>query len=248
MPSPTTIIQITDTHIFDDAKGELSGINTRQSLSLVLEKIASDYSHADLLVLTGDNTHESGETAYLALRKMLENIPIPYSFLPGNHDVGEMIGCLVAEDQGMDKWLSAGAWNILLLDSHIEGEVSGLLSEDELSFADQMLGMSSNPVLVFAHHPLLPVGCEWLDKQKIANADAFFDIANKHGNVKTIINGHVHQEWQGEQSGIQLFSTPSTCMQFKTNSDLYAEEDLPPGFRWIELHKDGSLKTGVVRI
>ena len=250
MSRPVTLIQITDTHIFDEASGKLGGVNTRDSLQRVLDYIAKHFGDADMLVLTGDNTHEATEVAYRALRDMVEQLGIPYSFLAGNHDF-EVPMLTLSSDEGdseIDKWMNVGNWNILLLDSHEEHKVPGKLAEDELGFIDSILATMEGPVLAFVHHPLLPVGCDWLDRQRIANADAFFAIASKHKQIKAVVNGHVHQEWSGEKNGIKLFSTPSTCMQFKPNSHDYAEDPIAPGFRWFKLYDDGHFETAVVRV
>jgi Icc protein len=246
--SSVTLIQITDSHIFDEPDGELGGVVTRQSLEKVLQKIAADHEDADLLVLTGDNTHESTEKAYEDLKAMLETLPVPYVFLPGNHDYSEPMQSLASDRDGAAKWMTLGGWNILLLDSHVDGEVNGVFAKEELDFVRDMLAVSDDPVLVFVHHHLLPVGCAWLDTQVIANADDFLSIVEEAGNVKAVINGHVHQEWSGEERGVALYSTPSTCMQFKPDSDDYAEDDIAPGFRWIKLFSDGELETAVVRV
>jgi len=250
--SYTTLIQITDTHIFDEEDGELGGVNTRNSLQQVLQEISDKYSDSALLILTGDNTHESSKKAYKTLKGMLDEMPMPYTFLPGNHDHEENYQVLTDNedsDEGaeLDKWLTVGNWNLLLLDSHVEHEVNGLLSDEELDFSEQMLSYSSEPVMAFVHHHLLPIGCDWLDRQRIANADKLFDIV-KDSQVKAIFNGHVHQEWQGAHQGAALYSTPSTCMQFKPNSDNYAEDPIAPGFRWIKLYDDGHFETEVVRV
>lgn len=249
----TTLIQITDMHIFDDPSGELSGVNTRNSLAKVLSKINDDYSDAELMILTGDNTHESTDKACYALKDMLDEVPIPYTFLPGNHDHEKNFAALVNNygnsptDPQLDKWLNLGNWNILLLDSHVENEVNGHLSDEEIEFAREMLSYSTEPVIAFIHHHLLPVGCAWLDQQVVGNANQFFNTI--HGSsIKAVFNGHVHQEWYGQHQGIHLYSTPSTCMQFKPNSDDYAEDDLAPGFRWIKLYPDETFETGLVRV
>jgi Icc protein len=41
-------------------------------------------------------------------------------------------------------------------------------------------------------------------------------------------------------------SSPSTCAQFQPSSDTFALDTRPPGYRWIDLHADGSIDTSVV--
>ncbi len=43
-----------------------------------------------------------------------------------------------------------------------------------------------------------------------------------------------------------MMSTPSTCAQFLPNSDDFALDSRPPGYRWLELSSDGSISTRVL--
>jgi Icc protein len=43
-------------------------------------------------------------------------------------------------------------------------------------------------------------------------------------------------------------STPSTCIQFKPGSKTFALDDLPPGYRRLDLHADGNIDTAVERL
>ena len=91
------------------------------------------------------------------------------------------------------------------------------------------------------------MGATWLDKIGLQNADELWAILAQYPNSHTILFGHVHQEFQTKKNGINCFSTPSTCVQFKRNSVDFALEKLPPAYRWIDLYSDGTLKTGVCR-
>ena len=41
-------------------------------------------------------------------------------------------------------------------------------------------------------------------------------------------------------------STPSTCLQFLPNSDSFAVDSRPPGYRWVDLMANGRIDTEVV--
>ena len=58
-------------------------------------------------------------------------------------------------------------------------------------------------------------------------------------------NGHIHQSHEADWDGIPVYSTPSTCFQFKPKSVDFALDDLPPAYRWIDLYSDGKIDTGV---
>lgn len=95
------------------------------------------------------------------------------------------------------------------------------------------------------HHPPIPVGCDWLDKQRVSNADQLERIVSGAGNVSAIFCGHVHQATETAWAGTTVYTSPSTCFQFAANSPGFAMSDDCPGYRWIDLHADGHLETGV---
>jgi Icc protein len=62
-----------------------------------------------------------------------------------------------------------------------------------------------------------------------------------------VLWGHIHQHLDLYRGDVRLLATPSTCIQFQAGSDDFAVEPLAPGFRWLDLHSDGTLDTGVER-
>ena len=66
--------------------------------------------------------------------------------------------------------------------------------------------------------------------------------------MKAVLFGHAHQEFAGEKNGVACYGAPSTCIQFKRNCEDFALENIPPGYRWIDLYEDGTLKTGICRL
>ena len=43
-------------------------------------------------------------------------------------------------------------------------------------------------------------------------------------------------------------ATPSTCIQFKPHNHIFTLDTLQPGWREVELHADGTIKTQVKRL
>lgn len=66
--------------------------------------------------------------------------------------------------------------------------------------------------------------------------------------VRGVLWGHIHQELDVERNGVRLLATPSTCIQFAPRSDDFALDHLLPGYRWLRLHADGRIETGVSRL
>jgi Icc protein len=86
----------------------------------------------------------------------------------------------------------------------------------------------------------------WIDRIALRNAYAFFETVDRHAaKVRGIVFGHVHQEFEAERAGMRLFGAPATCIQFATRTEQLEVDELPPGYRWLDLHADGRIETGV---
>ena len=82
----------------------------------------------------------------------------------------------------------------------------------------------------------------------IKNAQALFDLIKHYPNVKTIINGHIHQAMDVQMNAVKVMTTPSTCFQFKPQSEHFSLDDTSPGYRWINLCNNGSINSDIVRL
>ena len=102
--------------------------------------------------------------------------------------------------------------------------------------------------LIALHHQAVPVGCAWLDQHNLKNADDLFAVLARHPQQKTILFGHVHQEFDEVHRGVRLIASPSTCIQFKPLSDGFALDESGPGWRYLTLHPDGRIASQVWRL
>ena len=92
----------------------------------------------------------------------------------------------------------------------------------------------------------MPMGSRWLDTVGLRNAAAFFAVTDRHPQLRAIVWGHVHQASDQLRNGVRLISTPSTCAQFLPAADTFTLDTRPPGYRWLDLHPDGTIQTSVV--
>ncbi len=247
-PEPIKIIQFSDPHLFADEAGSMYGLNTLHSFNMVLKDIARQAF--DLAILSGDIAQDESEKSYRRLKSCLQELGRPVYMIPGNHDnISLMSSLFQAGDISCRKQVVAGKWQIILLNSQWEGRVEGRLLKNELVWLEQCLASHVTPyAIVCMHHQPVDVGCKWLDNIGLKNADALFDILAPYSQVKAVLWGHVHQAYDEERAGLRLISCPSTCIQFKPRVDDFALDVLPPGYRWLELYEDGTLKTGVNRL
>ncbi len=248
---PLRVVQFSDSHLFGRTDGKLLGLNTDDSLNRVLDLIALEQPAIDLLLATGDLSQDASPASYARLLDKLKRFAaVPCYWLEGNHDVTEPMRASLPDPSKLSPCVAKlPGWDVVMLDSTIPHEVPGFLHEDDFEFLEASLQASGDRhVLVCLHHQPVPMGCLWLDTQIVGNADRFFQILDKHSNVRAVIWGHVHQAFEGERKGVKLMSVPSTCVQFKPKSEDFAVDDAAPGYRWLDLHADGKITTGISRV
>tara|TARA_R110000787_G_scaffold63634_4_gene143095 strand:- start:33835 stop:34629 length:795 start_codon:yes stop_codon:yes gene_type:complete len=242
------LVQLTDLHIGEDRGHRLAGICTYDSFRQVLAAVSARITRPDMLMITGDVAAHGADQAYRLFAEQIRFTDIPYAWLPGNHDDFAVMqsGIISAPYWPL---LEFGEWRVISLNSAVMGQVGGTLGSDDLDFlATALRRESTHPTVIFVHHPPVAVGCEWLDEQRISNARDLENIVVQAGNVKAIFCGHVHQAFATQWAGCQVFTTPSTCFQFAANSAKFAMSDDFPAYRWIDLHPDGYLETGVCHL
>lgn len=252
-PQKTTIklLQITDPHLFKDEQTELLGVNTQASLTQVLKEIQQEDIDFDAIIATGDLVQDNSGEGYQRFVKMMKPLSKPVFWIPGNHDFQpKMVEFLNQKPLEMEKHILLGKhWQALLLDSQVYGVPHGELSQHQLDLLKTILAKyPERYALIVLHHHLLPTNSAWLDQHNLRNSHELFDVISPFKNVKAILYGHIHQQVDSWWQDYQVMATPSTCIQFKADSQNFALDEAQPGWREIELCSDGTIVTNVKRI
>jgi Icc protein len=226
----------------------MRGVRTHDTFNAVIDCAMADPTPPDAILATGDLVQDETRTGYETFRTILEKCDVPVYCIPGNHDAPQIMSDVLSPSPfQVCGTVHHGNWLLIMLNSFCRGQDSGRLTPEELHRLEEAL--SANPTLhtlICVHHHPIPMGSRWLDGVALRNADEFFDIIDHFAQVRGILWGHVHQasdRWRGR---IRLMSSPSTCSQFLPNSDDFALDDRPPGFRWLDLRENGSIHTRVV--
>jgi Icc protein len=243
------ILQVSDTHLFADRNKALLGVQPQKSFEGVLDLMRKESGKIDFIIHSGDLSQDYSEPAYIRIAEMLEEFKVPVYCVPGNHDDPKVMAAVYPHAAiSNDRHIITKNWQIILLDSHKPGAVEGYLDHHQLNYLQHCLHTyPEHHAIALFHHQPVPVGSRWLDNLGLTNADEFWKIVYEFPRLKNVLFGHVHQEFEKVFNGIHCYSTPSTCFQFMRNQDRFGLENLPPGFRWINLHDDGRLETAVVR-
>ena len=245
--SELRLVQVTDTHLNGTPDGELLGMNTARSARAVIDA-AKRSGNIDGFLVTGDIAADEQPAAYAQLEEMLGQ-DTPSLWLPGNHD--DIRSNLESLEPHLRRRLRTSNWDVVMLETQVQGEVGGALNTAELAALAAAIDeavVENKYLLVATHHPLRSMASAWLDEQSVRNADEALNMLAPHADRVLTISGHVHQESDAVVAGIRMLTTPSTCVQFAPRSEDFALDDLPPGYRSLRLFADGSVQTEVVRV
>jgi len=240
------ILHITDPHLYADVHGELRGVRTAESLAAVL-RAARDEAAPDAVLVTGDIAQDESRGAYERFRGLLAECGTPVWCLAGNHDDPSIMSELLAGAPfTFGGVVAAGGWRLHLLSTWAEGEIGGRLDAATLAAAEaDLTAHGEEPALLCLHHQPVPVGSRWLDGIGLAEPESVLALADRHAQVRGLVWGHVHQEFDARRNHYRLLATPSTCRQFMPRRVEFAVDDRPPAWRWLLLGGDGGLDTRV---
>ena len=254
MTAPLTVLQISDTHLLAPGASEheprtLLGVDTAATLAAVLDQALGE-RRPDAIVASGDLVHEPEPAAYRHWRRIVEQaFDGPVLCLPGNHDLSAPFRQVLGDDVS----LRLGQWELLAFDTHADDRTEAEFDERRRRALFERLETSpARHVLLACHHPPLPVGCPWLDKDRVPDGDELLDALIAAPRVRALVFGHVHQEVAWRVNGVPVLGTPSTCFQFLPRSERFAVDGSPangrPGYRWLTLDASGDVATRVGRL
>jgi 3',5'-cyclic-AMP phosphodiesterase len=248
--SPKRVLQITDTHLRPAAGLTLLGVDTGDTLRRVMEQALAEHA-PDAILATGDLAHDDPTGAsYRRFQDLVTGLfPGPVLHLPGNHDFAQPMSALLRPLAN----LRLGGWDLIGFDTHQDGRVEGGLEDIEWrALKARLAATDSEHVLLACHHAPLDIDCPWLDQHRIPDGRQLLEFCAAHGRVRGLVFGHVHQEVDASFGPVAVLGTPSTCFQFEPRSPRFAIDRSArsglPGYRWLELHADGSLLSEVRRL
>jgi Icc protein len=243
------LVQITDCHLGAEPGSRLLNIDTDDSFEAVVALVRQQQPHIDALLMTGDLTDSGAAKAYRRVLAATAGLAPIERWLPGNHDSAAAMRSVLGTDVRLQRNLELDDWLIVTLNSAVPGEIGGCLSAIELAALRSSLELAPRRhTLICVHHPVVPVGCAWIDPQTLSNAAEFWAEIGNFPQVRAVLSGHVHQIFDARWNGVRVLTTPSTCVQFAPNSAEFQVDNVAPGYRWLDLYADGRIETGIERV
>jgi Icc protein len=245
-----SLLQITDLHILPGLDETFLGINTEHYFSAVLELAFAENPHYDLILVTGDLAQHPCPASYQRILNTLEAYKTPCICLPGNHDDYELMQQIFNTTLvSCRKQLLFENWQLICLNSQIPGAPGGYLSKQELLFLDGCLNTHPDHyALIAVHHHCLATNSAWMDTMMIENSRGFWAIIDRTPQVKAVTTGHTHQVMDRARGTVRVLGTPSTCFQFKPESEGFSLDTAAPGYRRISLSAEGRIESAVIRL
>lgn len=202
VPTDITFVHLTDLHLSPNAESLINGQSPSRKVERVLNRIQAMEIDPRFVLITGDLVDGGMPDEYRQLQHILakfQDLNAPILMGLGNHDNRTVFRKeILGETPGItsDPYYHSqeiGGVNVIMLDSHIPGKVTGFLDDEQLSWLDQEL---AKPMLhghiIAIHHPPVPCTVELFNKLGLENPDALAAIVHCHTNVLGILSGHIH--------------------------------------------------------
>lgn len=246
----TTVLQLTDLHLFAEPDGLFNNINTRDSFTQVLNHIQQHYGNPDVIVITGDLAHDGEPATYQFIADSLRPFNTSVYCVLGNHDHREnAYRVYPLAPITTDLHCLLGNWQIILVDSNrqpMPGSYQGEVSQAELQRVGELIAQHPDKWTLIAMHHNLPKHDDRGVILEVRNHQQVMQYFEQRPDIKLVLSGHVHQEFVIVQNGICYLSTPATGYQSKSKSGQVTGE--APGYRWLKLYQNGRFETDVRRV
>lgn len=219
-------IHISDTHIGPTKDFTLQGVQTFQPFEQVLKSISSLSFTPDFIMHTGDIAADPDERSYELFNTLVQDMPVPFYFVTGNHDDSAMVKRFLKMNEKEDLMEEKIVYHFekegerfLVLDGRGPREIDphGTISDTQFAVIEhELTTYNQQQTTIFIHFPLLPMDCPWIDRDMLLfEGDRLHNLFAEHSdNIRGVFFGHVHRGTQVLKDGVRYSSVGSTCLQF----------------------------------
>lgn len=213
------IIHVTDPHVRPRGQN-IYGVDSGARLAAVVADINARHGDADLVAITGDLTHYGEPDAYARVAEILADLRTPYRLMLGNHDkrpaFHQVFKSHPLDENGFVQCMIDAPGRIgrlLFLDTHEPDRIGGHLCASRLAWLKARLDEAGKrPVVIFQHHPPLPVSAPHFDNICMATPVPYLTLLRAHpGGVRHIFLGHIHIPLTGVLPGGLPFTAGRGC-------------------------------------
>jgi 3',5'-cyclic AMP phosphodiesterase CpdA len=228
------IAQISDLHIKHPGELAYGKVDTAAALHRCVVELNRLNPRPQLVVISGDLVDTPNAEEYEHLKALLGPLEIPFVAVPGNHDDRTMMRAALpkvryAQAEGaLNSAYAIDGLDLILLDSSVPRKPHGELDQITLQWLELTLGKStSQPAIIFLHHPPFATGIDHMDVQNLRNASSLGEILLRHPRARLVAAGHVHRAALAQFAGAPatICPAPSHAVALDLNGAL------PPAFQ-----------------
>ncbi|MDX7998584.1 hypothetical protein FE394_05110 [Xenorhabdus sp. Reich] len=219
------VIHLTDLHLTGSRDQKLFDVNPYDNLDFVCDEIMRIKSITDieLIIISGDISNDGDIDSYKYFFKKMESLNTPYIAILGNHDLKDNFDIVLKEEKTENLITSREYnnknWYITSVDTVVEGEDYGFISEDNLAELERTIIANNNVnIAVFTHHHAIPVDTPIVDSCMLNNASALLELCEKY-KVKFIGSGHAHTPRVWHYHDMTACVAPAVVFQWLSGTD-----------------------------
>ncbi|WP_162925870.1 phosphodiesterase [Isoalcanivorax indicus] len=215
------LLWITDLHLVEPGHPWPQHVDPLPRLHAVLNELRDQHEDADRLILTGDLVQSGSVQSYQVLRDVLQDFPIPWRLLVGNHDKRDNLREVFPRVPVTEGFLQFAeeldGTHLIYLDTQAETGHHGELCPARLAWlAAQLQRAGASPVLIFMHHPPVAIGMPPLDRLRLRDPDnAFSRLLRARAAPTQLLCGHLHRNVSGRWAGHPFTVLDSTHLPLR---------------------------------
>jgi 3',5'-cyclic AMP phosphodiesterase CpdA len=226
-PPTHTIAHLSDTHYLGGKRPLYGSVDTDRTLARALEQLERSGINPGAIVITGDLADLGEPDAYERLRSELEPVAKRMGsqliWVMGNHDErGPYAAALFGGDPDdvtpQDRIYDVDGLRIVALDSSVPGYHHGELTDEQLSWLEEVLAVpAAHGTLLALHHPPIPTPIEIMAIIELQEQAKLADVI-RGTDVRGILAGHLHYSTHSTFAGVPVSVAGATCYTIDTSA------------------------------
>lgn len=225
------IVQISDTHI------STSFPQRTVDLKRCIQQINEIEPRPDLVVHTGDVSHDGLAEEYNIARGLLDTLQAPYCVLAGNRDNRSALLKVFADGNNLQPdadWIQYSVERyearILVIDTVSTESNKGRFCAARLEMLERMLDAEANkPVVLFMHHtPFevseIPNPFQFEDWKEV---EQLVELLSKYSTILGVYCGHVHRNIDSTLGDLKVSALTCLAGDLRKGNVTDAQRELP---------------------
>lgn len=227
------LLIISDTHFSKNNSLLFTKVDAEKHINLLRQDIIQEAP--EYMFILGDMSQDGTTESYNKVKSFLDNFACPKYIIMGNHDSSN-IQYLLSSDIIMCPFLDIDNHRFIFISSYKGINKQGInydegyVSKTELNKISKYFDSNKQNYLIIHHHFIKTGGI--IDNWILDNHEEFCKHIQKF-HLKAVFHGHVHNGYKKQLGTIDIFATPSTCIQFALTPKLNLESII--GYQKITL-------------